>query len=182
MTVDLCTTGAALPTATELTLPATNEEREALEGMYVTLPQSLAILEYFEYGRFGTLELGIDRQYRRPRRSHPAPLKPPPEAANNLLERITLDDGMNRQNTDPLRHPNGEPFGLDNSLRGGDLVTNATGVLDWRFSTWAVQPTQAADFTVANPRPDAPDVGGDLVVVELQRPELLHDAEPPRPR
>ncbi|MET0780205.1 MAG: ExeM/NucH family extracellular endonuclease, partial [Microbacterium sp.] len=135
-----------------------------LEGMLVTLPQSLAILEYFEYGRFGTLELGVDRQYQPTATYLPGTPEAAAEAASNLLERITLDDGMNRQNTDPLRHPNGQPFTLDNSLRGGDLVTNATGVLDWRFGTWAVQPTQAAEFTVDNPRPAVPDAHGDLVV------------------
>ncbi|CAN5506774.1 hypothetical protein BH23ACT6_BH23ACT6_02060 [soil metagenome] len=31
--------------------------------MWVTLPRSLAILEYFNYGRFGEIALGLDRQY-----------------------------------------------------------------------------------------------------------------------
>lgn len=162
--IDTCAEGAVLPAATRLELPATDEQRERLEGMYVTLPQSLAILEYFEYGRFGTLDLGVDRQYQPTATFAPGSPAAAAEATANALERITLDDGMNVQNTDPLRHPNGEPFGLDNSLRGGDLITNATGVLDWRFSTWAIQPTQPAGFTVANPRPSAPDVEGDLVV------------------
>ena len=69
---------------TELTLPATNEQREALEGMYVTLPQSLAILEYFEYGRFGTLELGVDRQYQPTATFAPGSPEAAAEAADNL--------------------------------------------------------------------------------------------------
>ena len=145
-------------------LPATEAQREAVEGMLVTVPQPLTILEYFEYGRFGTLDLGLDRQYQ-PTATHlPGTPEAAAEAASNLAERITLDDGRGDQNPDPLRHPNGEPFGLDNILRGGDVLTGVTGVLDWRFSTWAIQPTTTAEYTAANPRPGVPDVGGDLIV------------------
>ena len=41
VTVDPCSSGAALPTAAPLTLPATEAQREAVEGMLVTVPQSL---------------------------------------------------------------------------------------------------------------------------------------------
>lgn len=164
VTVDPCASGVALPVATPLTLPATEAQREAVEGMLVTLPQPLTILEYFEYGRFGTLDLGLDRQYQPTATYLPGTPEAAAEAANNVAERITLDDGLNRQNPDPLRHPNGQPFSLDNGLRGGDTLADVTGVLDWRFSTWAIQPTQPAQYTATNPRPGVPDVGGDLVV------------------
>ena len=164
VTVDLCAEDAALPTAAALSLPATEAQREAVEGMLVTVPQPLTILEYFEYGRFGTLDLGLDRQYQPTATYLPGTPEAAAEAASNLAERITLDDGLNRQNPDPLRHPNGEPFALDNILRGGDVLSGVTGVLDWRFSTWAIQPTKEAMYTAANPRPAVPDVGGDLVV------------------
>ena len=58
----MCDIGAALPAPEPLNLPETPEEREALEqleGMYVTLPQALTILEHFEYGRYGTVEVGL---------------------------------------------------------------------------------------------------------------------------
>ncbi|HEX7345409.1 MAG TPA: ExeM/NucH family extracellular endonuclease, partial [Candidatus Limnocylindrales bacterium] len=115
-------------------------------------------------GRFGTIDLGLDRQYQPTATYLPGTAEAAAEAASNLAERITLDDGRGNQNPDPLRHPNGEPFGLDNSLRGGDVLTGVTGVLDWRFSTWAIQPTQPAQYLAANPRPPVPDVEGDLVV------------------
>ena len=51
---EVCATGTALPEPATLNLPATPEQREALEGMYVTLPQTLTILEHFEFGRYGT--------------------------------------------------------------------------------------------------------------------------------
>ncbi len=150
--------------------------------MLVTLPQPLTILEYFEYGRFGTLDLGLDRQYQPTATYLPGTPEAAAEAASNLAERITLDDGRGDQNPDPLRHPNGEPFGLDNILRGGDVLSGVTGVLDWRFSTWAIQPTHAGAVHRGEPPPRCPRGRRRPRRVELQRAELLHDAEPPRLR
>ncbi|MGX5769865.1 ExeM/NucH family extracellular endonuclease [Microbacterium trichothecenolyticum] len=161
--VEVCATGQALPTAAELTLPATTAQREALEGTYVTLPQNLAIGETFEYGRFGTITLTNGRL------DQPAAVVEPGAAANtlaaaNLENSITLDDGRGSQNPDPALHPDGAVFTLEHSFRSGDLVQNATGVLDYRFDTWGVQPTEGADFTLANARTGVPDVGGDLKI------------------
>ncbi|MDW4574203.1 ExeM/NucH family extracellular endonuclease [Microbacterium sp. M3] len=161
--VEVCATGQELPAPAELTLPATTAQREALEGMSVTLPQNLAIGETFEYGRFGTITLTNGRL------DQPTAVVEPGAAANalaaaNLDNSITLDDGRGTQNPDPAIHPDGEVFTLEHSFRSGDLVQNATGVLDYRFDTWGVQPTTGADFTVANARPAVPDVGGDLKI------------------
>lgn len=162
--IEICATGTALPAAVEFTLPATPEQREALEGMYVTLPQSLAILEYFEFARFGTIDVGVGRQATPTAQFLPTDPAATALLASNLAERITIDDGRSAQNPDPAIHPNGEEFTLENTFRGGDLVTNVTGIFDYRFDTYAIQPTQGADFEVANPRPEVPEVGGDLVV------------------
>lgn len=162
--VEVCATGAALPAPVEFTLPATPGQREALEGMYVTLPQSLAILEYFEFGRFGTIDVGLTRQSTPTATYLPTDPAAAALAASNLAERITIDDGRSVQNPDPAIHPNGEEFTLENTFRGGDLVTDATGVLDERFGGYSIQPTQGAQFESVNPRPEVPDVGGDLVV------------------
>ncbi|WP_374976216.1 ExeM/NucH family extracellular endonuclease [Microbacterium trichothecenolyticum] len=161
--VEVCATGQALPAPAQLALPATTAQREALEGMSVTLPQNLAIGETFEYGRFGTITLTNGRL------DQPTAVVEPGAAANtlaaaNLDNSITLDDGRGSQNPDPAIHPDGEIFTLDHSFRSGDLVQNAVGVLDYRFDTWGVQPTDGADFTVANARPAVPDVGGDLKI------------------
>lgn len=165
--MEVCASGVALPAATTLELPATPEEREALEGMYVTLPQDLAILEYFNFGRFGEVALGVERQYQPTATHEPGSPEAIQLAIDNALERITLDDGRSFQNPDPAIHPNGEEFTLDNTFRGGDLVTNATGVLDYRNGAYKVQPTQGADFEVANPRPELPEVGGSLNVASF---------------
>ncbi|KJL40224.1 ExeM/NucH family extracellular endonuclease [Microbacterium trichothecenolyticum] len=161
--VEVCATGQSLPAATPLSLPATTAQREALEGMSVTLPQNLAIGETFEYGRFGTITLTNGRL------DTPTAVVEPGAAADalaaaNVENSITLDDGRGTQNPDPAIHPDGAVFTLDHSFRSGDLVQNATGILDYRFDTWGVQPTEGADFTVANARTGVPDVGGDLKI------------------
>ncbi len=88
-------------------------------------------------------------------------------AAQNALERITLDDGRSIQNPDPALHPNGSEFTLANNFRGGDQLSNITGILEYRFGGWTVQPTEGADYTAANPRPEVPDVGGDITVASF---------------
>ena len=163
-----CSAGSII-TPTPIGLPVTTvDEFEAYEGMLVTIPQPLFISEYFNFDRFGEIVLTTLRQFQ------PTAIFEPgsPEAAQlaefNRLSRITLDDGRSAQNLDPAVHPNGDVFDLDNLFRGGDMLENVTGVMDFRFNLYRVQPTQGADFTVMNPRPDRPDdVGGNLKVASF---------------
>ncbi|WP_240658533.1 ExeM/NucH family extracellular endonuclease [Microbacterium sp. CPCC 204701] len=165
--VEVCATGQALPAPTALTLPASPDQREALEGMYVTLPQQLAIGETFEYGRYGTITLTVGRQYQPTGLYDAGSPEAIALAAKNVAESITVDDGRGNQNPDPAIHPDGSEFTLENAFRSGDLVTGTTGVLDYRFDTWAVQPTEGADFAPGNPRTEVPNVGGDLKVASF---------------
>ncbi|WP_228479395.1 ExeM/NucH family extracellular endonuclease [Microbacterium atlanticum] len=165
--IEVCATGQPLPEPVELTLPATPEEREALEGMYVTLPQQLTIGETFDFARFGTISLTLGRQYQPTGLYDAGSAEAAALAAKNVAESIGVDDGRSVQNPDPAVHPNGEEFTLANTFRSGDLVQNTTGILDYRFDTWAVQPTQGADFAFGNPRPGVPEVGGDLKVASF---------------
>ncbi|WP_413316768.1 ExeM/NucH family extracellular endonuclease [Agrococcus sp. 1P02AA] len=148
-----------MPTATELELPIDDHER--FESMLVTLPQDLAIIEYFNYGRYGEVVVGTERQMQ------PTAVAAPgsPEAAAireaNAANRITIDDSRTAQNADPAIHPgNLQEFTLENSFRGGDLITGITGVLDYRFDLWRIQPTEAGTFTAVNSREPAPEIEG----------------------
>ena len=165
--VEVCASGTALPTPAQLTLPASTEQREALEGMHVTLPQQLAIGETFEFGRYGTITLTLGRQFQPTGRYDAGSPEAAALAAANVAESITVDDGRSGQNPDPAIHPDGSTFTLEDTFRSGDLVTNTTGVLDYRFDTWAVQPTEGADVEVGNPRPGAPAVDGALTVASF---------------
>ncbi|MGB3763224.1 MAG: ExeM/NucH family extracellular endonuclease [Ornithinimicrobium sp.] len=165
--VDVCAQDVELPAATEVTLPVTEAQYESLEGMYATFPESLSILEYFNYGRYGEIALGTDRQFQPTAIFEPGSTEAADLLASNEAERITLDDGRSVQNPDPARHPNGKDFDLDNVFRGGDLVTGATGVIDHRFDLWRLQPTEGAEFTVTNPRPEVPTVGGTTTIASF---------------
>ncbi|AXH95824.1 hypothetical protein DV701_06495 [Ornithinimicrobium avium] len=163
---EVCASETQLPEPTEVTMPLV--DHEPYESMYITFPQDLAIQEYYGYGRYGEIVLGLGddmlRQYQPTAVYEPGSAEAAALAEYNAANRITLDDGLSGQNPAFLRHPNGEAFTLDNRFRGGDLVTDATGVLDYRFNLWRIQPTEGATYTAANPRPAVPEVGGTTTV------------------
>ena len=150
---------AATPEPIALTLPV--DSHEPTESMLVTLPQTLSILEYFNYGRFGQVVVGTERQHQPTAVADPGSAEAAAVAAANAENRITIDDGRSSQNPDPAIHPATlEEFTLAHSFRGGDTITGITGVLDWRFDTWAVQPTEAGTYQAVNERPAAPEIEG----------------------
>ncbi|HEX5589750.1 MAG TPA: ExeM/NucH family extracellular endonuclease [Candidatus Limnocylindrales bacterium] len=169
--VDCGTTGTVAPVDVEMPFEsATYLER--YEGMLVRFPQSLVIAEYFNYDRFGELVLAMPLDGETRPFTPTAVEEPGPDAleraAENLLRRITLDDGLGSSNPTVTRHPNGDPFGLDNRFRGGDTVANAIGVIGFDFSLYRIQPTGPAVYTPANPRTPAPEpVGGSLRVAAM---------------
>ncbi len=150
-----------LPAPVELTFPIT--DLEPTEGMRVTVPEAV-VLETYEYARYGTIVVGPERQFT-PTAVH-APESPEAQALyeENLAHRITVDDGRSVQNPDPALHPGGGAFTLENLFSGGDTLTDLTGVLDYRFDTWALQPTQDAGYEDTVTRPEVPEVGGDLQI------------------
>ncbi|MDD9206834.1 ExeM/NucH family extracellular endonuclease [Georgenia sp. 10Sc9-8] len=160
---------ATLPAPVQLELPVT--DYEPYEGMLVSFAEELTILEYFEYGRYGEIVAGYGQETAR--QYQPTAVHEPgsPEAeellAWNLAHRITIDDGRGDQNPAVLRHPNGEPFSLTNTFRGGDTLSDVTGIIDYRFSEWKIQPTEGADSTATNPRPAVPEVGGTTTVASF---------------
>jgi predicted extracellular nuclease len=163
----VCSSGNSVaPTA--LSLPVMSlDDFEPYEGMLVTFLQALYISEYFNFDRYGEIVLSSARQNQPTAVVEPGPAAVDLAAAN-LLDRITLDDGRTSQNPDPAIHPNGSVFDLSNLFRGGDTVQNVTGVLDYSFDLYRIQPTQGADYTSANPRTDYPDgVGGNLKVASF---------------
>jgi len=162
----------SLPSPIEILLPATDEELESVEGMYVNFPQELVISEYFNFDRFGEVVLALplddlDRPYQPTSYVEPGPAAEAIQRANEL-RRIVLDDARTVQNPDPARHPNGAEFTLDNRFRGGDIVQNAVGVLSYSFGNYRLQPTAGAEYSPTNPRTEKPDeVGGSLNVASF---------------
>jgi len=163
---DFADCGTGVATAAELSLPVSSiDDFEAYEGMLVTIPQTLYIAEFFNFDRFGEIVLTTDRQFQPTATYDPGSPEAAALALANSLSRITLDDGRGNQNPDPAIHPNGLEFTLDNRFRGGDTVANVTGVMDYNFGAYKIQPTQGADYSSENPRTAEPeDVGGNLKV------------------
>ena len=169
----VCEVPVTEPAVTTVTFPlAAAGDMERYEGMLVTFEQDLVISEYFNYQRFGEIVAAVppngwDRLY-----TPTAVVEPGAEAIAlaglYARSRITIDDSSTAQNPSALVHPgNGQAFSLENSFRGGDTITGITGVIDHSFGLYRVHPTAYGDYTVENPRPDAPAVGGEIQVASF---------------
>jgi len=164
----ICSSGSSVAPV-ELRLPVENvDDFEAYEGMLVTFPQALVMSEYFNFDRYNETVLTSVRH------TTPTAEFEPGTAANEaeqayLLDRITLDDGRTNPNPDPAIHPNGFDFDLNNLFRGGGTVQGVTGVIDYSFGLYRIQPTQGANYSDGdNARPLQPDdVGGSVKVASL---------------
>lgn len=160
----------ALP-LTDVTLPlAAPGELERYEGMRVRLPQELVIAEYFDFDRYGEIVLA------RPAEGRDRPYVPTafvaPDAARDVheaqeLRRVPLDDGRASENPYPARHPDGGRFTAGHGFRGGDVIADVIGIVDGSFDRHRIQPTTGARHETRNPRPAAPDVGGELRVASF---------------
>jgi hypothetical protein len=153
---EMVTTGTGAVPPTPVSLPVTAQsDWERYEGMVIGFAQDLYISEFFNFDRFNEIVLTTDRQYQGTHVAEPGAAANAVAAAN-ALARIILDDGRNSQNPDPAIHPNGEKFTLTNTFRGGDILRDVTGVLDFAFGLYRIQPTLPATHINANPRPTTP--------------------------
>ncbi|MEM6451813.1 MAG: ExeM/NucH family extracellular endonuclease [Cyanobacteria bacterium P01_D01_bin.105] len=171
---------APLPTPATINFPvASDAALEAVEGMLVTIPTTLYVTEYFEYGRFGQVVLSSNGPGNAPgtdgRLDQFTQFNAPNAAEFAAYQRslaarkLILDDGRLSPNPSVLPFARGaQPMSADNPLRGGDTISNLTGVLSFDFGTYRIQSNQGVDFQPTNPRSDMPDeVGGSLKVASL---------------
>lgn len=177
-TVTVCGAGTVAPT--EVRFPvASGTALERYEGMLVTLPQDMSVTEHFQLGRFGQVTLSQGGRLEQPT-NVVAPGDPAAALqASNDLRKIILDDTTQAQNVDPIVFGRGgQPLTAANTLRGGDTVTDLTGVLNYTWGGNAasanayrirpVNPSATVDFQPTNPRPTSPPaVGGDTRVVGM---------------
>ncbi|MFT6896732.1 MAG: putative extracellular nuclease/endonuclease I [Paraglaciecola sp.] len=154
--------------ATTIYLPFDSAQSpEALEGMLVTNGNELTVTDTYSLGRYGEVKLSSGRLFV-PTNLFPAGS---PEAidlaAQNALNQITLDDGVNGQNPETVIYPTGG-LSASNTLRGGDTVSAITGVMDYSYGLFRIIPVQAPTFVASNPRSTAPElVSGNLKVASL---------------
>mgnify|MGYP003692718865 FL=1 len=142
--ITTCNTNAgSTVTATPLQLPfdgltnTTGHVPKRYQGMWVKLPQTLAVSENYNFGRYGQLSLSLGRLYI-PTNLFPAKsAEAQALALSNLNSKIELDDGYSNQNRTPWL-PVG--FNASNSLRSGYQLKNVEGILEYRFGAWRIQP------------------------------------------
>ncbi len=165
----------ATVTPVDVTLPrASATDLEPYEGMLVRLHQTVFVTEHFQLGRFGQVVVSSGDRLRQPTADIRATDQAAVQAAQqaNDLNRLIIDDASQGQNPDPIVFGRGgQPLSAGNTLRGGDSLTDAVGVLTY---TWAgnaasgnayrLRPVGAlggsAVFEPVNHRPTAPpDVG-----------------------
>ncbi|MFZ5878110.1 MAG: ExeM/NucH family extracellular endonuclease [Chloroflexota bacterium] len=184
--------GNPLPTPASLTLPIPgvptgdlaaaetfiNAYYEAFEGMLVTFPATLSISEYFELARYGQVVLSAGgRPHTFTAVNTPTALGYTNHQIDLAARTIILDDGDNRENR-PVDSPNTAYFhplpGLStaNYFRGGDTITNLTGVLHWSYAgvsgtdAWRIRATSYT-ITPVNARPAVPAASGRLTVASF---------------
>lgn len=194
--ITVISSGNALPTPAAITLPVPgvtatdlagaqaqiNAYFEPFEGMLVTVNGALTATEYFELSRYGQVVLAQDGRFRQFTDANT------PSAAGytaHLIDKarrtIILDDDSNQQNhalfeNVAVFHPT-PGFSISNYFRGGDTITDLTGVLHWSFAgltgtdAWRIRPVTSHftyNFTPVNARSVTPDdVGGNTAVASF---------------
>ena len=192
--IDLPTAGVSLAQGTA-TDPADYEpDLEAYEGMLVTFPETLTIVEQFNVDRFNEIRLSAGGRIENFTNEN-APSAVGYEAFLQEVGKRTIyyDDGQNTQNKsinnldgfdpdDDGAGPStvfpGEPgYNTASAYRMGDTVTGLTGVLDYQQAgdpssgaTWRLRAIDDGDnnFVHVNDRPeDPPEVGGPLKIASF---------------
>jgi predicted extracellular nuclease len=174
--------GAGTVAPVDVNLPFESADfAERYEGMLVRFPQTLYLTEHYQLGRFGQIVLSSSARLKQPTNVVAPGTAAKDLQAKNNLNRIILDDSTQDQNPDPIvLGRGGKPLSATNTLRGGDTLTGAVGVLTYTWSgnaasvnAYRLRPFnalggKAPDFQPANPRPTAaPAVGGTLKVAGM---------------
>lgn len=153
-----------------VTLPfATMTDAERWEGMRVVLNQTLTVTEVYTLARYGEVALSVNGRLMNPTNfvdpnDQPASGTSTTGTSNvaavlnqqltNNLSRILLDDKSNVQN--PPVVPYVDP--VNNTLRCGSTISGLSGVMDFDFSVYRIQPVGTPVFNYAA-RPAVPSVG-----------------------
>lgn len=164
---------------------------EHLEGMLVTLPQTLTVTDLYGLERFGELRLASNGRLLQFTNSEPpSPTGYAQHQRDSAARSLLLDDGLRSQNPQPIRYLL-SPAG--NALRVGDNVKGLVGNLRYArgsgkagTETWRLVPIAEPAFTASNPRPPVPDRAGTLRVASFNllnyfsRPDAGHNECGPR--
>lgn len=180
---------SALPTATSISLDGSAGRTDAAatfettEGMLVSFPNTLAVSEYYQLARYGSLVLtDTSRPHQFTHGSAPSTTGYSAFLDDLAARRIILDDDNSDQN-DAITGPDADEqyyyprsstvsgFSTSSYVRGGDTIAGLTGVLDWSFDAWRIRPIPeqfSYTFDRANPRTTSPEaVSGTMTVASF---------------
>ncbi|MBR9907930.1 MAG: ExeM/NucH family extracellular endonuclease [Gammaproteobacteria bacterium] len=140
--------------ATPFTLPvAATEAFEAVEGMLLSLTQSLTVNGHYQLQRHGQFDVAPMRLYT-PTQHHKPGAEAQAQAHANSLARLVIDDNL-APNPAQISVPQ-PALTAENSLRSGDVIAPVIGVLNEFKGSYRLQPTSAVTVVEANQRPAAP--------------------------
>ncbi|MCJ8321765.1 MAG: ExeM/NucH family extracellular endonuclease, partial [Colwellia sp.] len=158
---DLLQCGTTTFAAINLALPFSSAQaKESLEGMFVSISEDLTVTNNYYLGRYGEVTLSNGRLYVPTNLHQPGSTEVTDLAAQNALNKITLDDGVNGQNPDNIIYPTGGLTAL-NTLRTGDTVTSLNGVVDFSFGLYRIIPNEQPAFNFINSRTAAPELSAE---------------------
>jgi predicted extracellular nuclease len=130
------------------------QDWEALEGQYLSFPQQLVVNDSYGLSRYGEVLLADKRLWIATELYRPGKEATAFEQQQRLGELI-LDDGIFKQNPDPVIFPDGN-LSASNSLRVGDTVQNLQGYLIETKQGYRLVAAQVPDFKASNARTEAP--------------------------
>ena len=163
----VCSNGqGSLVKTTSVSLPAASSTYlERYEGMWVTFPQELTVTDNYDLGRYGELTLSVNgKLWQFTHQNAPDAINYAAYLSEIALRSILLDDGSTTQNLDPIFYP-GTGLTTFNTVRVDDTITGLTGVLDYDYGVYRLQPIGQVNFMADNPRTTTPPaVGGNVKV------------------
>jgi 5'-nucleotidase len=158
----------SVPAATELPLPSTSAQREALEGMLVTPPSGLTVTEVYNLNRYGEIVLAAGGRLISPTEAADTDGSSAQVAVDNAARSIVLDDA----NGADLSKAAPPYLTIEDPVRVGDTAQLEDVVLSEGHGAYRLQPADGSaegnSFDDTNPRAAAPGpVGGDLRIADF---------------
>lgn len=130
------------------------QDWEALEGQYLSFPQQLVVNDSYGLSRYGELLLADKRLWVATEIHRPGKTADAFEQQQRLSE-LTLDDGIFKQNPEPVIFPDGN-LSASNTVRVGDTVKNLQGYLVETKQGYRLVAAQVPDFVASNKRTESP--------------------------
>lgn len=154
--------GFRRPKPTALSVAEYQAATESFEGMLVSFPGELTVTDTFNLERFGEVWLADGGVVETPTNELPPGPDADALAADGMARSILVDDGSRFSDLGAL------PFtSAEGTLRLGDTFNDLTGAVGYGFGAYRIQPAGVQDISVGNPRPEVPDVGGDIQVASF---------------